>query len=381
MSTYLIFNQLQIIHPQFRPKSRSSVLEPSQNFLSNTTGRVSRCLKPTVWTVEQSVSGVLYISSLLRSPKLPKRKGISPVGPKVQQPPRGGTWVDDTCRHIKILWDTSIIEQMAVRLLRDRSSRDGRITVKINFYRKMIAGPIIVGFLHGNTTGRVSRCLKPTVWTVEQSVSGVLYISSLLRSPKLPKRKGISPVGPKVQQPPRGGTWVDDTCRHIKILWDTSIIEQMAVRLLRDRSSRDGQIIVKINFYRKEGYVSLLPYANDRENTHARDGRHALGCSRSRDLVLPRTSFCSLKYRNTDTTGRVSRCLKPTVWTVEQSVSGVLYISSLLRSPKLPKRKGISPVGPKVQQPPRGGTWVGITCDISITQVLPGEWLHISIFD
>ncbi|KAL2743412.1 hypothetical protein V1477_008901 [Vespula maculifrons] len=99
MSTYLIFNQLQIIHPQFRPKSRSSVLEPSQNFLSskmcsivvvrarskeeaicrrgphklwlkratirllNTTGRVSRCLKPTVWTVEQSVSGVLYIST------------------------------------------------------------------------------------------------------------------------------------------------------------------------------------------------------------------------------------------------------------------------------------------------------------------------------
>ncbi|KAL2734945.1 neurotrimin-like isoform X2 [Vespula maculifrons] len=35
MSTYLIFNQLQIIHPQFRHKSRSGVLEPSQNFLSN----------------------------------------------------------------------------------------------------------------------------------------------------------------------------------------------------------------------------------------------------------------------------------------------------------------------------------------------------------
>ncbi|KAL2747555.1 hypothetical protein V1477_004247 [Vespula maculifrons] len=54
---------------------------------------------------------------------------------------------------------------------------------------------------HLDTTGRVSRCLKPTVWTVEQSVSGVLYISSLLRSPKLPKRKGISsrfPVSPWV---------------------------------------------------------------------------------------------------------------------------------------------------------------------------------------
>ncbi|KAL2738421.1 hypothetical protein V1477_011780 [Vespula maculifrons] len=46
-----------------------------------------------------------------------------------------------------------------------------------------------------HTTGRVSICLKPTVWTVEQSVSGVLYISSLLRSPKLPKRKGISDRG------------------------------------------------------------------------------------------------------------------------------------------------------------------------------------------
>ncbi|KAL2714686.1 neurotrimin-like isoform X2 [Vespula squamosa] len=34
-SSTLIFNQLQIIHPQFRPKSRTSVLEPSQNFLSN----------------------------------------------------------------------------------------------------------------------------------------------------------------------------------------------------------------------------------------------------------------------------------------------------------------------------------------------------------
>ncbi|KAF7411871.1 hypothetical protein HZH66_000767 [Vespula vulgaris] len=33
-----------------------------------------------------------------------------------------------------------------------------------------------------------------------------------------------------------------------------------------------------------------------------------------------------------------------------------------------------------MQQPPRGGTWVGSTCAISKshgTQVLPGEWLHI----
>nr|KAF7423655.1 hypothetical protein H0235_008938 [Vespula pensylvanica] len=36
-----------------------------------------------------------------------------------------------------------------------------------------------------------------------------------------------------------------------------------------------------------------------------------------------------------------------------------------------------------MQQPPRGGTWVGITCDTSETrrlQVLPSEWLRSSRF-
>ncbi|KAL2747327.1 hypothetical protein V1477_004019 [Vespula maculifrons] len=240
---------------------------PSGRTWVDTTGRVSRCLKPTVWTVERSVSGVLHISSLLRNLKLPKRKGISNAdfrvespsarGSPMQQPPRGVTWVGN--RNI-------------------------------------------------DTTGRVSRCLKPTVWTVERSVSGVLHISSLLRNLKLPKRKGISNAdfrvespsarGSPMQQPPRGVTWVGN--------------------------------------------------------------------------------------RNIDTTGRVSRCLKPTVWTVERSVSGVLHISSLLRNLKLPKRKGISNAdfrvesplarGSPMQQPPRGGTWVGITCVVAKTyamQVLP----------
>ncbi|KAL2744715.1 LOW QUALITY PROTEIN: uncharacterized protein V1477_007257 [Vespula maculifrons] len=171
MSTYLIFNQLRIVHPQFRPKSRSSVLEPSQNFLS--------------------------IVVRARS----KEEAMCRRGPHK-------------------LW----LKRATIRLL----SYFRKFYRTLRKWLLVIAGPIIVGFLHENTTGRVSRCLKPTVWTVEQSVSGVLYISSLLRSPKLPKRKSISPVGPKVQQPPRGGTWVGDTCRYIKILWDTSIIEQMA---------------------------------------------------------------------------------------------------------------------------------------------------------
>ncbi|KAL2713398.1 hypothetical protein V1478_017096 [Vespula squamosa] len=39
-------------------------------------------------------------------------------------------------------------------------------------------------------------------------------------------------------------------------------------------------------------------------------------------------------------------------------------------------------MGLRMQQPPRGETWVGITCDVSksnVTQVLPGGWLHISL--
>ncbi|KAL2751254.1 hypothetical protein V1477_000412 [Vespula maculifrons] len=43
MSTYLMFNQLQIVHPQFQPKSRSSVLEPSQNFLNGHEAKKRLC--------------------------------------------------------------------------------------------------------------------------------------------------------------------------------------------------------------------------------------------------------------------------------------------------------------------------------------------------
>ncbi|KAL2734250.1 hypothetical protein V1478_003948 [Vespula squamosa] len=42
-------------------------------------------------------------------------------------------------------------------------------------------------------------------------------------------------------------------------------------------------------------------------------------------------------------------------------------------------------MGLQMQQPPRGETWVGMTCNYRnlyldyIMQVLPGEWLHISL--
>nr|KAF7423284.1 hypothetical protein H0235_008567 [Vespula pensylvanica] len=45
---------------------------------------------------------------------------------------------------------------------------------------------------HAHTTGRVSRYLKLTVWTMELFFSRVSSISSFLKKLKLPKRKGIS---------------------------------------------------------------------------------------------------------------------------------------------------------------------------------------------
>ncbi|KAF7384459.1 hypothetical protein HZH68_014071 [Vespula germanica] len=97
-----------------------------------------------------------------------------------------------------------------------------------------------------------------------------------------------------MQLPPRGGTWVD---------FDSAVSEDfdnlppgMDLEILV-RSSRNGS---SLDFYTEITGTSLhmidiLLYANDRENTHARAGRHV------------------------HTTGRVSRCLKLTVWTVSFS--------------------------------------------------------------
>ncbi|KAL2748788.1 hypothetical protein V1477_002908 [Vespula maculifrons] len=82
----------------------------------------------------------------------------------MQRPPSGGTWVGERIESFSVALNLAIIRTC-------------------------------------HTTGRVSRCLKPTVWTVERSVSGVLYISSLLRNLKLPKRKGISNADFRVESP------------------------------------------------------------------------------------------------------------------------------------------------------------------------------------
>ncbi|KAL2734916.1 hypothetical protein V1477_013634 [Vespula maculifrons] len=80
-----------------------------------------------------------------------------------------------------------------------------------------------------------------------------------------------------------------------------------------------------------------------------------------------------------DTTGRVSRCLKLTVWMVKFFVSRVSSISNFLISLKLPKRKDISNANFRVESPLARGSSDAATS--KRMQVLPGEWLHISRHD
>ncbi|KAF7379622.1 hypothetical protein HZH68_016570 [Vespula germanica] len=92
-----------------------------------------------------------------------------------------------------------------------------------------------------DTTGRVSRCLKPTVWTVEFLVSRVSFVSSFLISLKLPKRKDISNANFRVESPlARGSPDAATSTRH-----DRSCLEM---------SEADG---VNGGVFRKQGLVHL----------------------------------------------------------------------------------------------------------------------------
>ncbi|KAL2741382.1 LOW QUALITY PROTEIN: hypothetical protein V1477_010443 [Vespula maculifrons] len=74
------------------------------------------------------------------------------VGPQTQELPSGGTWVGSTCDILK-----------SMSKLGDESSWD--LYTEVNG----TSLHIILIICREDTTGRVSRCLKLTVWTVEQS--------------------------------------------------------------------------------------------------------------------------------------------------------------------------------------------------------------------
>ncbi|KAL2750808.1 LOW QUALITY PROTEIN: hypothetical protein V1477_000911 [Vespula maculifrons] len=235
MSTYLIFNQLQIIHPQFRPKSRSSVLEPSQNFLSSKHDR--SCLemseadgvdsgaickrgfihlqfaeKPEAPEAERHLGS--RILEVFVSPWVLRSSNLLAVGP--------GSEVLALCQRLTVckydrangcifqslfqnLFDiipngTSKFVHFTLFLTRFLLS-GGTLgmgpwawaSVRVSFfqYRK-----IQLDF-HANT-GRIGRTLTPVSAGTDVVFSGA--------------NKSPTSVGPQMQQPPSGGTWVGSTC-------------------------------------------------------------------------------------------------------------------------------------------------------------------------
>ncbi|KAL2732440.1 hypothetical protein V1477_014681 [Vespula maculifrons] len=403
--------------------------------LLNTTGRVSRCLKPTVWTVEQSVSGVLYISSLLRSPKLPKRKGISLVGPKVQQPPRGGTWVDDTCRYIKILWDISIIEQMAVCFNEFSKIFSMQFQLNIhelrafytvhysNFFR---VGPMswargcgllcgfppfsieksssifVLWFWSNANTGRIGRTPTPL------SAGRDVVFPGANKSPT----DMDYPVGPKVQQPPSGGTWVGSTCNILTLYlnyikndrwtYHRGIFTRkkgmspcfrtrmIGKTLTHDRSclemfEADG---VDSGAICKRGFIHLQfaekPEAPEAErHLGSRILEHDRSCLEMFEAdgvdsgAICKRGFIHLQFAEKPEAPEAERHLVSVGWVPWNGPLGVGFCAGLL--PSVPNNRAgflysgfARPVGLQLQQPPLGGTWVGSTCESSKSYVSIG---------
>ncbi|KAL2724936.1 hypothetical protein V1477_018797 [Vespula maculifrons] len=148
-----------------------------------------------------------------------------------------------------------------------------------------------------------------------------------------------SSVSLQLQQSPRGRTWVGSTC---------VISKSYGMQFLSGGSLGMGPwawASVRVSFQYRKIELDF------------------------RTLVLVKYSVHN-RLLNANT-GRIGRTLARV-----SAGTGVVF-SGAIKSP--------TPVGPQMQQPPSGGTWVGSTYNtlksIFRTQVLPGEWLHISILD
>ncbi|KAL2741268.1 hypothetical protein V1477_010329, partial [Vespula maculifrons] len=112
------------------------------------------------------------------------------MGLQKQQPPRGGTWVGNTCDMSK-----SCRLQLSpcewLRSLRFFQNLFYAIPIKHRTSRLLDAN-----------TGRIGRTLTPV------SAGRDVVFSGTNKSPT----DMDYPVGPQMQQPPRGGIWVGSTC-------------------------------------------------------------------------------------------------------------------------------------------------------------------------
>ncbi|KAF7413362.1 hypothetical protein HZH68_001851 [Vespula germanica] len=131
-----------------------------------------------------------------------------------------------------------------------------------------------------------------------------------------------------MQQPPSGGTWVGNTC---------DIWKSMSKLYLKS--------ITKLYIYNHIAQQSLvhLQFSEKPETPEAE--RHLeRECRVESPLARGSPYAATSTWWDLDTTGRVSRCLKPTVWTVEHSVSGVVsphhHFAEKLEAPEAERHLG-----------------------------------------
>ncbi|KAL2715224.1 LOW QUALITY PROTEIN: hypothetical protein V1478_014922, partial [Vespula squamosa] len=234
-------------------------------------------------------------------------------------------------------------------------------------------------FYTGDTTGRVSRFLKLTVWMFELSVSGVSPISSLLRSLKLPKRKDISERvrgfsdAATVSSPK--DHFVNDGFRFLH-------------GCLRNLSTRRKDIRSYVGWHKRWcSRARLSPSLVPTYSTYSRE------CFRDTHVSIVSAVGFNLKSRcicRESTTGRAQvviealrRCDNSAKYKSVPEYAVMLGIAILAfetcvvkwRSPGcfdflivVIVKSRVTLMGPQMQLPPRGGTWVGNTCDISISK-------------
>ncbi|KAL2726931.1 neurotrimin-like isoform X2 [Vespula squamosa] len=204
MSTYLIFNQLHIVHPQFRPKSRTCVLEPPQNFLSSEKVSIESLL-----LIEKSRVESLLLKEYSRVESLIKNKETCRI--IARKPIRDGFSMPKKPQRTVAQED-----YLAIELFSKVQQKPSRMVLShFNFTMlslKMLLWSNNIAFRPEFSVSRYNPA------NANFRVESPLYqhsreCSRAIKSPTIDLVLfARNSVGPQMQQPPRGGTWVGSTC-------------------------------------------------------------------------------------------------------------------------------------------------------------------------
>ncbi|KAL2742124.1 LOW QUALITY PROTEIN: hypothetical protein V1477_009753 [Vespula maculifrons] len=270
-------------------------------------------------------------------------------------------------------------------------------------------------------TGRIRRTL-----TRVSAGTGVVF-SGAIKSP--------TPVGPQMQLPPRGGTWVGSTF----VVTKFNGMEVFPSEWLHISRFFQDLFYVIPNFISHLLFTFLTPFVYSAINSQSflfigsrsssrvgpMSGAHGRGLQCGSPFSIEKSSLSFVLPFNVSSnglfhirlldgnTGKIERTFarvsagtgvvfpgaikSPTIMDFSHSD---IHVSVRARLKVLPRtsfylfgdylltpvsrilESRIPLVGPQMQQPPRGGTWVGSTYNILksiMIQVLPGEWLHVSV--